>query len=242
MQEIHYIAALSYIDELLDELLEDYGDLPLHVKDKETLYKEKKLVKEETEQLIQDIKDFSKKAKVTLVELKEKEDKLNKQQFDVRNNKEFDAITKEINYIQSEHKRLSEQMRNEGVKIENLNRILETQTQEMEEAQKEYEEKKAELDLILNEQDEELKELKDKREKIISKLKPESVRIYEKVRLAHKDAAVKIVKGSCAGYTVPAQLLNEARNNLDVLFYDENTGRILIPEEIEDAEEFVDNI
>lgn len=242
MEEIHYIAALSYVDELLDELLEDYGDLPLQVKDKETIYNEKKLVKEETEQLIKDIKNFSSKAKVTLVELKDKEEKLVKQQFMVRNNKEFDAISKEIEYLQSEHKRLSEQMRTEGVKIENLTRILDSQTKAMELAKSEWEEMKKELDLILNEQDEELKNLKAQRDRIVKKLKQESVRTYENIRVAHKDAAVKIVKGSCAGFTVPAQLLNEARNNLDTLYFDENSGRILIPEEIEDVESYIDNL
>lgn len=242
MQEIHYIAALSYVDEELDDLLEDYGDLPDQVNAKEKTYNEKRLVLQETEKLIKDIKEFSTKAKTTLVELKDKEEKLTKQQFMVRNNKEFDAITKEIANIQEEHKKLSEHMRTEGVKQENLNRIRETQEKELKEAKTEMEEKQKELDIILNEQDEELKVLRDKRNRIIDKLRPESVKVYEKIREAHKDAAVRIVKGSCAGFTIPAQLLNEARNNLDTLFYDENTGRILIPEEIEDVEDYIDKL
>ena len=242
MQEVHYVAALAYIDERLDELMEDYGDLPDQVKEKEEKHNEKQSMVEETEGLLQDIKDFSSKAKRTLVELKDKEDKLTKQQFLVRNNKEFDAITKEIENIQEEHKKLSQQLRTEGVKQENLMKILGTQKKEAQAALDDLEDKKKELDIILNEQDDELKGLRDKREEIIKKLNPDSIAMYERIRKVHKDAAVKIQKNSCAGFTIPAQLINEARNNLDRLYYDENTGRILIPEELEEGDEILEEL
>jgi predicted nucleic acid-binding Zn-ribbon protein len=119
--QIHYLAALSYVDQKLDELSEEFGDLPDKVKASKRTVDELKAIVEETESILNNVRQFTSNSKVTLQELREKEEQLSKQQFLVRNNKEFDAITKEIEHVRHEHTRLIDELRTVGIKEENPN-------------------------------------------------------------------------------------------------------------------------
>lgn len=187
----------------------------------------------ETESILEEIRDFIKKAKKTLVELKEKEDKLTQQQFKVRNNKEFDAITNEINHLKTEHEKLADRMRTEGIKEENLLNILNQQTDELNEAQKELDDKFEEVQRLAGDQDRELSSLREKRSSVLITIPKKFIADYERVRIMHRDAAVLIRKNSCSGCfnAIPAQIIVEVRNNLNTLYFCESCGRLLIPED-----------
>ncbi|MFP4528959.1 MAG: hypothetical protein ACLFQX_10435, partial [Candidatus Kapaibacterium sp.] len=128
--QIEYISALALVDEIMDDLEEEYGDLPEQLKKLQDKVNEKEKLAEETEGILTDIRKFCSTSKHTLVEMKDREEKLAKKQFNVRNNKEFDAITKEIESLRKEHEQLSDRLRKEGVKEENLVSILEKQKEE----------------------------------------------------------------------------------------------------------------
>ncbi|MBE2187856.1 MAG: hypothetical protein KGZ71_04215 [Desulfobulbaceae bacterium] len=230
---IYNIALLAAIDERLDELIEDYGDLPEQIKKKEAKLNDKKLLLNETEMIVEEIRDFIKKAKRTLVELKDKEDKLTQQQFKVRNNKEFDAITNEINHLKTEHEKLADRMRTEGIKEENLLNILNQQTAELDEAQKELDDKFEEVQRLAGDQDRELSSLREKRSTVLNTIPKKFIADYERVRIMHRDAAVLIRKNSCSGCfnAIPAQIIVEVRNNLNTLYFCESCGRLLVPED-----------
>ncbi|HRI31775.1 MAG TPA: hypothetical protein PLQ21_09605, partial [Candidatus Kapabacteria bacterium] len=83
-----------------------------------------------------------------LEDLKTKEAKYAQQQFQVRNNREFDAITNEIENIRKERESINEKLRTSTIKEDNLRLILTQQ-------QKDYEEVKS----ILDEKESQLKEL-----------------------------------------------------------------------------------
>lgn len=231
--QIYNVALLAAIDERLDELIEDYGDLPEQIKKKEAVFNDKKLLVDETETILEEIREFIKKAKRTLVELKEKEEKLIQQQFQVRNNKEFDAITNEINHLKTEHEKLADRMRTEGIKEENLLKILEQQINEREEAKKELDDKFEEVKKLAGDQNRELSSLKEKRASVEKTISKKILSDYDRVRIMHRDAAVLIRKNSCSGCfnTIPAQIIVEVRNNLNTLYFCENCGRLLIPED-----------
>ncbi|GAB1371299.1 hypothetical protein MASR1M45_13610 [Candidatus Kapaibacterium sp.] len=232
--QIYNIALLAAIDERLDEMLEDYGDLPEQIKSIEIKLNEKKLLVEETESILNEIKNFVSQAKLTLVEMKDKEEKLSQQQFKVRNNKEFDAITNEIAHIKQEHEKLYDRLRTEGVKQENLMNILEGQQKDVDAVQKELEEKYDEAKRLSGDQNEELTFLQNKRLKTIDLIKSKFIKDYERIRSMHRDAAVTIRKSSCTGCfsTVPAQVIVEVRNHPNQTFYCENCGRVLLPDDL----------
>ncbi len=237
--DIEVIAKISHIDRILDDFKEEMGDLPELIKEKEDDVKSARNNVLETEQILNDIREFVKTAKITLVNIKEKEDKLTQQQFLVRNNKEFDAISAEIANLKDEHEKLFAKMRTEGIKEENLMSILEQQKQHHLAMQNELEE--------LSEQHQELAETQhddiDKFNKIrkMLKLKIDEVLFerYSRIRTRIPDAAVAVKKSSCTGCfrSIPQQIIVEMRNQPERIFQCENCGRLLIPEWVEVNEE-----
>lgn len=239
---IHKVAALSYVDKQIGYLEDEYGDLPEQIENqKEKLASTKKMV-EETDGILNELRDFVKKARTTLVDLKTKEENLAKQQFQVRNNKEFDAITSEIKHLNQEHTELAEKLRQEGIKEENLANILERQKADLKQEESKLAELESELAEVSNEQDDELKHLTSKRDKIKNLLDSETLEEYNRIKQYHREAAVQIMKGSSRGYKIPPQKLVEIRNNMNQIYVDEHTGRILIPEEIVVDEDLVSKV
>jgi predicted nucleic acid-binding Zn-ribbon protein len=232
--QVHYIALLAAIDSRLDDMLEDYGDLPDQINLIEVKLNDRKALVEETDTILSEIKQFVVQAKTTLVELKDKEDKLAQQQFKVRNNKEFDAITSEIAHIKAEHEKLYDRLRTEGVKQENLMNILDGQKKDVDLVQKELDDKYEEAKRLSGDQNEELTFLQQKRLKTIKLIKSKFMTDYDRIRTMHRDSAVVIKKNSCTGCfsTVPAQVIVEVRNHPNQTFYCENCGRILLPDDI----------
>lgn len=232
--QLLYLASLSKIDQKLDELNDEYGDLPQKVKEQKAKVNELNKLVEETKQILEDVKNFIINSRITLNELKDKEEKLSKQQFKVRNNKEFDAISKEIEHSRTEFSRITTELRTVNVKEENLLLTLEQQVKDLNEAQAELDELLEEEKEISSNQNDELNELSKLKKSIKSKISKKNLEEYKRIRLLHKDAVVLIKKNSCSGCysNVPPQKIVEIRNNLDHLFYCEHCGRILYPEEI----------
>jgi uncharacterized protein len=231
---IQYLATLANVDINLDDLNEEYGDLPQQVKEAGNKLLKQKNIVNETEGILAEVKKFITETKQKLINLKDNEEKLSKQQFSVRNNKEFDAISKEIAFSKQEHTRLSDELRNAFVKDENLVKMLEQQKKDLKEAETEVKEKEEELELISQGQTAELKELYEKRKEIISHIDSFTLSEYERIREYHHDAVVKIRKNSCSGCfsSVPPQLAVEIRNNLDTIFACEHCGRFIYPEDL----------
>lgn len=232
--QIYRLALLSKIDVELDERKEEFGDLPDKLKNIEIRFTEAKKRLEESEQILSDNKKFAANAKVRLKALKEKEEKLSKQQFLVRNNKEFDAITKEIENSRDEYSKLSTELRTTGIKEENLLAKIDEQKQDVKNVEAEYDEAKEEFESITNDQDEDVKRLVKKRKDTVKKINKDLFKEYTRIRDHTNDAAVRIKRNSCSGCfsSIPPQKIVEIRNDLDMIYTCENCGRILYPEDI----------
>jgi uncharacterized protein len=234
--QIHYLLELTDIDLQLDDFQEDFGDLPNLVKILQNNVNRNKELVDETTKILNDVRNFSKNAEKTLTEFSKREKQLSEKQFKVRNNKEFDAITKEIDHIRQERNKINTELSTIGVKEENILRTLTVQTKELNDVQKELDEKEEELEVILSDQNEDVKQLQKSRKAIVKNVELQIIEEYERIRSHLKDAVVRIRKHSCSGCfsSVPHQKIVEIRNNPDKLYNCENCGRILYPEDTED--------
>lgn len=232
--ELQYLAELAIVDMKLDELQEDCGDLPLTIKKLEKNYFDLVATEKETEQILNDVRKFKSESKITIQTLKEREEKLAEKQFNVKNNKEFDAITKEIDHTRSELVRLTDELRNVGVKEENLIQMLENQKKDAETSRLDLESAQKELDLITSDQNEDLIVLKNKRKELSQHITQYWYSEYLRIRTLHHDAVVPIRKNSCSGCysSIPPQKSVELRNNEDKIFYCENCGRIMYTQDL----------
>ena len=231
-QNILTLAKITFLDKMLDDFEDELGDLPKSIKIKEASISDKKFKISETEDILNDIKVFVSSAKTTLVALKEKEDKLIRQQFLVRNNKEFDAISNEVKALKIEHEKLAIKMRTEGQKENNLIAILEEQKKELETLVEELTILNVQFNSLIEEHSSDIKKYTDTRKILRDRIQDELYSRYATIRKQIPDAAVYVRKSSCMGCyrQIPKQIIVEMRNQTERIFQCEHCGRLLIPD------------
>jgi predicted nucleic acid-binding Zn-ribbon protein len=234
-QQIQLLAQLAAVDSQLDELHDELGDLPQEVKKLEGLVKERLTDVETTQQAIADLDHLRGTAHVTMQESQDKEQRLAKQQFQVKNNREFDAITKEIEHLKHERATLEERLRTAGVREENLRQTLAQQETLLTDAQSKLTDKEQELADLSGDHNDEMRKYIDVRLKLIAKL-DDSIEVeYERIRQFHSNAAVAIRRNSCSGCysAIPSQRIMEMKYQRDKMYTCENCGRILFTDDVE---------
>lgn len=233
-QQINLLAQLAAVDEQLDELHDELGDLPQEVKKLEAIMREKLAAVEVTQNALNELDHLRGTAHVTMQESTDKEQKLAQQQFQVKNNREFDAITKEIDHLKNERAELEERVRTSGVREENLRAALEAQTKELTDAQERLADKEKELEALSGDQNDELKKFIELRLKLSAQIDDSIEAEYERIRTFHGNAAVPLRKNSCSGCysAIPSQRIMEMKYQRNKMYTCENCGRILFTEDV----------
>jgi len=243
MQEaLQQLANLQYIDSRIDEIRQLRGDLPEEVLDIEMDINrhEAKIsqLEEEQKSLIGEKKDLE----LGIETSKQKNEKYEEQQLTVRNNREYDALTKEIEaqkqYVENAEKRIEEIKK----RLTEIEEELETYTKELGDINKLYNEKKENLDKVIESTESEEKVLLKKRDELEEELDQRYVRSYNRLRngLNNGIAVVAMEKGAALGMALPPQAQVEVRRKNKVII-DENSGRIVVdPSFFEEARKQLD--
>lgn len=221
---------LQLIDDELDTLQELRGDLPIEVNNlnsqiqniNETV-EEKERVKEEALATIKSNESEIERLNTSLTKFKS-------QLYQVRNNKEYDALTKEIDH--SEEKISNFQTENTELEntVQRLKSEIEEVTPQLEELLAEVEVKEQELKQIIKANEREETKLKAKRDDVAEKVRKSDYNTYTRIRKALSGkAVVTISRGACTGChnVVPPQRQIEIRSSKR-LFTCESCGRLLI--------------
>jgi uncharacterized protein len=229
-QKLDALLKLQEIDSKLNDIVKIRGALPEEVSDLEDEIAgyETRLGKFETEiaeynaeidNLKQGIKDSEKLIK-----------KYQEQQMNVRNNREYDAITKEIELQNLEIQIFEKKIKETRIKIETKNEDVEKTKNSLKDRSGDLEAKKQELSVITSESEEEEKKLLQDREKASNKIEKRLVDSYNKIRknAANGLAVVKVQRGACGGCfnIVPPQRQAEIRERKKVTVC-EHCGRVL---------------
>lgn len=152
---------------------------------------------------------------------------------EVKNNREYDAITKEIE-IQGLDIQVSEKKIKEfEFEIRNKTEVYESTQQALDAAKKDLELKKGELDTITSETQKEEDELISKSEVAEKDIEERLFRVYRRLRTTYKNglAVVSIDRDSCSGChnKIPPQMQLEIRQRKKIIVC-EHCGRILVDE------------
>ncbi len=224
---------LQKVDNNLDDVEELKGDLPDTVKSLEKEIAELSEKAASKQRYIDEFVATRNKADNDIKDFEEKLKKYKEQQYQVRNNKEYDAITKEIDFAEESVKTLSKQFED----FENLMSIAKTELEEVQaklnELNETLKEKAEELAVVSKEtEDEELK-FKHEREKIVVRLNKDILPRYEKIRSGRGKAVSTIRKQSCSGCgnRIPPQHIMEIRRN-DKIYLCQHCGRIIVSDEL----------
>jgi predicted nucleic acid-binding Zn-ribbon protein len=238
-EQIKLLAHLAAIDARLDDLHDELGDLPAEVKKLEQNVRTRMLAAEEMQARVKEVEHLQGTGHVTIQEMQDKETKLTEQQFKVKNNREFDAITKEVEHVKTERAALEERLRTASVSEENLKASLERLTAELAEAQSALADKQKELEELTGDHNVELKKFIAMRLKVIAVLDDTLEAEYERIRTFHREATVAIRRDSCSGCysAIPSQRIMEMKYNREKMYTCENCGRILVTEDVADEVE-----
>ncbi|MGY6560033.1 MAG: zinc ribbon domain-containing protein [Nitritalea sp.] len=229
-QKLEALHSLQTIDSKLDAILKIRGALPEEVQDleDEIIGYQTRLDKfqQETQELEAEIKRFKESIKESEKLIK----KYQEQQMNVRNNREYDAITKELELQDLEIKVSKKKITECQMKIENKRVDVDQLKGVMDERQKDLDSKKQELNTIVAESESEEAKLRADREKASAKIEARLLKSYNKIRTNAKNglAVVYVKRDACGGCfnIVPPQRQADIRERKKLIVC-EHCGRIL---------------
>ncbi|MFT7030258.1 MAG: putative nucleic acid-binding Zn-ribbon protein [Marinoscillum sp.] len=239
-KKLESLVKLQNIDSSKDELLKIRGALPDEVMDLEdeiTGYQTR------VEKQNQDLADLEQNIENNKTSIKDSEKLIKKyeeQQMNVRNNREYDAITKEVELQQLEIQILEKRIKEAYVKIDLKKEEIEVTANILSERSKDLESKKSELDTITSESETDEAKLMKDREKASKAVEERLLIAYNKIRNNMRNglAVVPVNRGACGGCfnVVPPQKQAEIREQKKIIVC-EHCGRILSDVEDEVTEE-----
>ena len=232
--KLRNLYALQNIDSNLDELEEMKGDLPSEISGLEEKANELKAHKAALEETMKNAFAMRDGADSEIISLREKVERYKSQQYKVRNNREYDALTKEMDNAADTIARLEKEMDQLEGKATNARTDIEAATQQIEELTSILEEKHAALAEVSKSTEAEEQKFRHERQKLVVRIPKADLTTYERIRKAKRGKAIVSVKrGACGGCynRVPPQKILELRQN-NKLYTCEHCGRILVSDEI----------
>ncbi|MCC7298164.1 MAG: hypothetical protein IT244_07495 [Bacteroidia bacterium] len=226
---------IQQIDSKLDNVRALMGELPMEVADLED-----EIVGLETRvsHIAEEIKGIEEEIsakKITIKDFQKQIDKYDDQLNNIKNSREFEAITKEKEIagleILSAEKKIRELGKMLDVKVE-----IQTATKDgLESRKKDLDYKKAELTEIEKENEEELTRLGAESEKALSTLEKRLARAYSRIRANMRNgvSVAPIIRGSCGGCfsKIPPQRQSDIRAHFRIIDC-EHCGRILVDQSV----------
>ena len=229
--QLRALVRLQTIDSKIDQLTKLRGDLPDEIRDLED---ERAGLQTRLGQIDQDKKEAEVQKKKLKLDIAESEGLIRKyeeQQLQVRNNREYDALTKEI----EAHRQRIQNAYEEIERYDNLDVESEDTVEGADDALKELDvrikEKQAELEQVVEETQAEQSGYEKERAKAAKAIDERYLRAYERLRTRVRDgrAVVPVERGAAAGYMVPPQRQVEIRQR-DRIIVSEHDGRIIVDE------------
>ncbi|MDI1256386.1 MAG: hypothetical protein PSV16_09805 [Flavobacterium sp.] len=237
--KLRAIYDLQLIDSRIDEIRNVRGELPLEVEDLEDEVAGLKSRSEKLKADLDVIEEQIKAKKNAIDEHKESIKKYTKQQDSVRNNREFNSLTKEVEFQELEIQLAEKQIKEMKASIEYKKQIVSTSTEKLEQKQSHLSHKKSELDAIMSETAKEEAFLSEKSAEYEALIETRLLTAYKRIRSSVRNglAVVSIERGASAGsfFTIPPQTQVEIAARKKIIT-DEHSGRILVDSTLAEEE------
>ena len=230
-KKLHLLYKLQQTDSKIDSIYLLRGELPLEVRDLEDEVAGLKTKQASIQKEIKEIENFIAAKKSEMEECRLAIKKYEQQRNNVRNNREFESISKEIEFQQLESQ-LAEKKANEGAKnLVTKKEELELLGVEMKGREADLDAKRKELENIEKETEKEVEKLQEESKGYQDQIDSRMLAAYNKVRtnVRNKMAVVTVVRGACGGCfnKIPPQReidIDESRK----IVVCEYCGRILV--------------
>ena len=177
--------------------------------------------------------------KNSIDEHKEAIKKYTKQQESVRNNREFNSLTKEVEFQELEIQLAEKQMREMKASIEHKKEVIAQSKEKLELKSNHLKHKKLELNDIMAETAKEEEFLTQKSLEFQEQIEERLLAAYKRIRSSVRNglAVVSIERGASAGsfFTIPPQTQVEIASRKKIII-DEHSGRILVDSSLAEEE------
>lgn len=234
-QKLKTLFALQTMVSEIDKIKTLRGELPLEVQDLEDEVAGLSTRIDKIKSEVDELKSAIAGKRVEIEAAKTAVDKYKSQQDNVRNNREYDFLTKEIEFqtleIELCEKRIKEFSAEEQEKsIEVANSVA-----ALDERQKDLDQKKSELEEIVAETKQEEERLRDKAKDLETKIEPRLLQSFKRIRKNSRNGlgVVYVQRDACGGCfnKIPPQRQLDIRSRKKVIVC-EYCGRILIDPEL----------
>jgi hypothetical protein len=230
-QKLRALYDLQLIDSRVDEIRNVRGELPLEVEDLED---EVLGLKTRIEKLKSDVEtvNYEINGKKNMIDdAKALMKKYTEQQKNVRNSREFNSITKEVEFQELEIQLAEKNIKEFKAQIDQKKAVMADTKERHGERETHLKHKKSELNAILAETEKEEKALLAKSLEYQNQIEERLVSAYKRIRANVKNglAVVAIERGASGGsfFTIPPQVQVEIASRKKIIT-DEHSGRILV--------------
>ena len=236
-QKLRTLYRIQQTDTKIDKIYLLRGELPLEVQDLEDEIAGLNTRIANTKAEIKEIEKVNADHKHVIEESKHLIAKYDAQRDNVKNNREYESITKEIEYQDLEQQVAAKKIRENEALISEKKAVIEEAQQTLSHREADLVEKKKELDTIVEETAKEEEALLKERENLVGQIDERMMVAYTKVRAnAHnKLAVVTVTRDACGGCfnKIPPQRRLDIEESKKIIVC-EYCGRILVSSSFEE--------
>ena len=237
--KLRAIYDLQIIDTRIDEIRNVRGELPLEVEDLEDEVTGLSTRLEKLKSDLVTIEEQIKTKKNNIDDHQAAIKKYTEQQKNVRNNREFNSLTKEVEFQELEIQLAEKQIKELKASIEHKKEVVSSSKEKLDQKTTHLKHKKAELNDIMSETQKEEAFLTEKSSEYEAQIEERLLAAYKRIRSSVRNglAVVSIERGASAGsfFTIPPQTQVEIAARKKIIT-DEHSGRILVDASLAEEE------
>lgn len=239
-EKLKALYELQKVVSKIDEIKTLRGELPLEVQDLEDEIVGLNTRLENFETEIAELTSAIASKKIEIEESRMKIDRYKEQQENVRNNREYDNLSKEIEFQTLEIELSEKHIREYSATQETKKSEQALTTEKLSERKLDLDGKKGELDEIVAETKQEEEKLRNRSKEIETFIEPRLLTAFKRIRKNARNglAVVYVQRGACGGCfnKIPAQRQLDIRLRKKVIVC-EYCGRILVDPELAGIED-----
>ena len=237
--KLRAIYDLQIIDSRVDEIRNVRGELPLEVEDLEDEVTGLSTRLDKLKSDLVSIEELIKTKKNAIDEHQDSIKRYKSQQDNVRNNREFNSLAKEIEFQELEIQLVEKQIKEMKASIEHKKEVISGSKEKLDQKSSHLKHKKAELNDIMSETQKEESFLLEKSAEYEALIEERLLAAYKRIRSSVRNglAVVSIERGASAGsfFTIPPQIQVEIAARKKIIT-DEHSGRILVDASLAEEE------
>jgi len=223
----------------IDKIKTLRGELPLEVQDLEDDITGLKTRIDNFKDDVQNLETSIQNRKAAIKESEALIAKYTEQQNNVRNNREYDSLNKEIEFQRLEIELSEKRIREYTAEMKSKSETIDSSKKQLEEREEDLDRKKKELEEITAETKIEEEKLKSKGEKIENMIESRLLTAFKRIRKNARNglAVVTVQRDACGGCfnKIPPQRQMDIANRKKIIVC-EYCGRILVDKDIMDVE------